>query len=88
MKKIGREIATENNSLGCISKQKLGNYDESYWFFDFTSVVINSGEEPQYVLCLSTLSADCLKLNKLKRPVERKHSEMKKKTEEYFGKKT
>jgi hypothetical protein len=55
--------------------------DEWYLSFGFISVIINSEEGPQCVLCLTIISTDSVKPNKLKWYLETKHSEMRKKPE-------
>jgi hypothetical protein len=81
------EKPAANSSRNCISKQKSRNCCESYLSFGFTSIIINSEERPQYVLCLGILAADIMKPNEQKRHLETKHSETKNKPEEYFHKK-
>jgi hypothetical protein len=73
---------TANSTQSCISKPKSRKYDESYLSFGFTSVIINSKERSQCVLCLSILTADIMKPNKLKRRLETKRLGIKFKPEE------
>jgi hypothetical protein len=87
MKRKPDHEPTENGNRSFIWKPKSRKYDKSYLSFGFTSVIINSQERPQCVLCLSILAADSMKSNKLKRNLETKHSEMKNKPEEYFHRK-
>jgi hypothetical protein len=72
-----------NNSGSCISKEKLHKHDQSYLSFGFTSILIKSKERSRYVSCLSTLAADNMKPNKLKRHPGTKHLETKNKSEEW-----
>jgi hypothetical protein len=81
------ENPAANSSRNCISKPKSCNCCESYLSFAFTSVIINSGERPQCVLCLGNLAADSMKPNKQKRHLETKHSDAKNNAEEYFHRK-
>ena len=59
--------------------EKKRKYIEEYINLGFTSLLNDGAEKPQCVLCHVVLSAESLKLSKLKRHVEAKHPQHAKK---------
>ena len=54
---------------------KLRKYSESYLKMGFTSVIDNSNEKLQCILCYAVLSNEAMKLSKLKCHLLKKHPE-------------
>ncbi|KAG8238885.1 hypothetical protein J437_LFUL017602 [Ladona fulva] len=53
-------------------RKEKRKYSENYLKFGFLTVVNNSIEKPQFVLCNAVLSAESMKPSKLKRHLETK----------------
>jgi hypothetical protein len=81
------EEPTANCSRSCISKPNSCKYDASYLSLGVATVAINSEERPQCVLRLSISAADSMQPSKLKRHLETKQSEIKKKLPKHFRRK-
>ena len=59
-------------------------YNESYIKFGFTSLNDHGTEKGQCVVCYCVLSNESLRPSKLSNHLEKKHPELKNKSEEYF----
>lgn len=59
-------------------------YDETYLVFGFTSIAVNGEIRFQCVVCAVTLANNSLKLTKLRRHLEIKHSHLVGKNRDFF----
>ena len=67
---------------------KKRNYKEAFLDFDFTSVIENSIEKPQCVICFKVLTQKSMKPSKLKQHFKSCHGELVEKSVDYFRKKS
>ena len=67
---------------------KKRSYKEAFLNFGFTSVIENSIEKPQCVICSKILTQESMKPSKLKQHLESRHSELVGKSVDYFRRKS
>ena len=67
---------------------KKRSYKEAFLNFGFTSVIKNSIEKPQCVICSKVLTQESMKPSKLKQHLESHHSELVRKSVNYFRRKS
>ena len=67
---------------------KKRSYKEAFLNFGFTSVIENSIEKPQCVICSKVLTQESMKPSKLKQHLESRHSELVGKLVYYFRRKS
>ena len=67
---------------------KKRSYKEAFLNFGFTSVIENSIEKPQCVICSKVLTQESMKPSKLKQHLESRHSELVGKSVDYFRRKS
>ena len=67
---------------------KKRSYKESFLNFGFTSVIENSIEKPQCVICSKVLTQESMKPSKLKQHFESCHNELVGKSVDYFKRKS
>ena len=66
---------------------KKQSYKEAFLNFGFTSVIENSIEKPQCVICFKVLTQESMKPSKLKRHFKSCHRELVEKSIDYFKRK-
>ena len=67
---------------------KKQSYKEAFLNFGFTSVIENSVEKPQCVVCSKVLARESMKPSKLKQHLESRHGELVRKSADYFRRKS
>ena len=67
---------------------KKRSYKEAFLNFGFTSVIENSIEKPQYVICSKVLTQESMKPSKLKQHLESRHGGLLGKSADYFWRKS
>ena len=67
---------------------KKRSYKEAFLNFGFTSIIENSIEKPQCVICSKVLTRESIKLSKLKQHLESGHSELVGKSVDFFRRKS
>lgn len=77
--------STDKDHLCKVTKTR--KYDPSYLSFGFTSVIANGIEKPMCLLCSKVLAADSMRPAKLKRHLEKNHSENYDKSLDFFKRK-
>ena len=66
---------------------KKRSYKEAFLKFGFTSVIENSIEKPQWVICFKVLTQESMKPSKLKQHFKSCHGELVEKSIHYFRRK-
>ena len=66
---------------------KKRSYKEGFLNFGFTSVIENSTEKPQCVICFKVLTQERMKPNKFKQHFKSCHGELVEKSIDYFRRK-
>ena len=66
---------------------KKRNYKEAFLNFGFTSVIENSIEKPQCVICFKVLTQESMKPSKSKQHFKSCHGELVEKSVDYFRRK-
>lgn len=76
--------ASTSTQTSVVPKIKSRKYSQEYLNFGFTSTEVNEEERPLCVICSKILAADSMKPNKLKRHLEKLHSEYVNKPRKFF----
>ena len=80
-----RKITFEDDSDR--PKKKSRRYNDSYLDFEFTFILLNGEEKPQYVICSKVLASENILPNKLKRHLASSHPQFVNKPREFFARK-
>ena len=67
---------------------KKRSYKEAFFNFGFTSVIKNSIEKPQFVICSKVLTQESMKSSKFKQHLESCHGALVGKSADYFMRKS
>jgi hypothetical protein len=76
----------KNEFLPANNKKKR-KYNSEYIKFGFIASCVNNEERPMCVICLNTLSNDCMRPGKLSRHLTTMHPEHQNKTTDFFERK-